>query len=550
MINDETLLNILLGSTSEPVFMTDEDGNVLRISKAFEEVSGLNSGRVVDQPIEAMCEMSGGEVISDLVRSTLSVGQASHGKVYFPIQSGYWELIAKPILTVHKITGCVGILRKQKYGAGVGVGFDAVTGLPNMDLFKDRVEQAIFNARRANKFVALMLVGVDRYSEMKDVYGDALGDKLSREVSTRLHHCLRTSDTVARIESDRFALVMQISSVNDSVLLSEKIHQSFEKTFTVEGQGDIAITCSIGVSLFPTDGDLPDDLIKHATVALSHAKADGRGRSQFYSNDMNTRAKHRLELESGIRRGLKNREFLVYYQPKVDVQYSRVAGMESLVRWRDPERGLVSPAEFIPVAEESGLIEQIGMFVLEETCAQNYLWQQQGLPAVRASVNVSARQFRNQNFVELVAEVLDRTGLDPCWLELEITESMLMGDVEPVIARMEALRKLGVYLSIDDFGTGYSSLSYLSRFPVTTLKIDRAFVADLQSNHHTAEITRAIIGLSRGLELEVVAEGAELKEQVEFLTTHGCNLVQGYFYGKPMPAKEFAAMLQGKVREL
>lgn len=548
MIDNAVLLNTVLGSTSEPLFMTDEAGTVLRISKAFEEASGLTAAQVVDQSVENLSAVAGREEIANLVRSAISLGQVCRGTLDFPGRPGFWGVAVEPVFTAHQVTGCMAILRQQVRSAGGGVGFDPVTGLPNRDLFKDRVEQAIFNARRANKFVALMLVGVDRYSEMKDVYGDAFGDKLIREISARLQHCLRTSDTVARVEADRFALVMQISSVNDSVLLSEKIHQSFEKTVAVEGQGEIAMSCSVGVSLFPTDGESPEELVKHATVALSHAKADGP--SQFYSSDMNVRAKHRLELESGIRRGLRNREFLVYYQPKVDVQHSRVAGMESLVRWRDPERGLVSPAEFIPVAEESGLIEQIGLFVLEETCAQNFRWQQQGLPPLRASVNVSARQFRNKSFVATVADVLGRTGLDPRWLELEITESMLMGDVESVIARMEELRKLGVYLSIDDFGTGYSSLSYLSRFPVTTLKIDRAFVADLQSNHHTAEITRAIIGLSRGLELEVVAEGAELKEQVEFLMAHGCDLVQGYFYGKPMPAEEFAAMLQGKVREL
>ncbi|CAG0991445.1 partial putative signaling protein, partial [Rhodocyclaceae bacterium] len=338
--------------------------------------------------------------------------------------------------------------------------------------------------------------------------------------------------------------VMQISAIDDSVLLTEKILRAFEQPLSLDGQRDVAVTGSVGVSIFPADGDSSDELVKNAAVALHHAQQGGRHRSQFFSGEMNARARHRLEVESGIRRGLANREFLVYYQPKVDVSSRRVAGMEALVRWRDPQRGLVPPGEFIPVAEESGLIEQIGQWVLEETCAQNRRWQDEGLPPVRASVNVSARQFRNRNFVATVEEVLARTGLAPRWLELEITESMLMGDIGAIVARMEDLRRVGVSLSIDDFGTGYSSLSYLSRFPITTLKIDRAFITDVQSNPHTAEIARAIIGLSRGLNLEVVAEGAEVKEQVEFLQAHGCELVQGFYYSKPLPAEEFAAMLR------
>jgi EAL domain-containing protein (putative c-di-GMP-specific phosphodiesterase class I) len=328
------------------------------------------------------------------------------------------------------------------------------------------------------------------------------------------------------------------------VLVTEKILHAFEQPFTFGQHEDVVIGCALGVSIYPADGASGEALVKSASAALNHAAQSGSNQCHFFSNEMNDRARHRLTVESGIRRGLANREFLVYYQPKIDVNNTRVAGMEALIRWRDPERGLVSPAEFIPVAEESGLIEQIGQWVLEETCAQNQRWQAEGLPPVKASVNVSARQFRNRNFVALVEEVLARTGLDPRWLELEITESMLMGDIEAIIKRMEDIRRVGVSLSIDDFGTGYSSLSYLSRFPITTLKIDRAFIADVQTNPHTAEIARAIIGLSRGLDLEVVAEGAEVIEQIDFLRAHGCELVQGFYYSRPLPAEEFAQMLR------
>jgi diguanylate cyclase (GGDEF)-like protein len=411
-------------------------------------------------------------------------------------------------------------------------------------LFVDRVEQTLHNAQRGKKSVAIILTGVDRFSEINEVLGEHAGDKILQDITARLRQCVRTSDTVARLEGDRFAFVMQISAVDDSVLLTEKILRAFEQPFSLADQKDVVITCSVGVSIFPADGATPDELIKNSAFALNHAKQSGRNCCQYFSNDMNARARNRLEVESGIRRALGNREFIVYYQPKISISDRRIAGLEALVRWRDPDRGLIPPSEFIPVAEESGLIEQIGQWVLEETCVQNKSWQMEGLPPIRASVNVSARQFRNRNFVSTVEKILARTGLEPCWLELEITESMLMGDIEATVARMEDLRLVGVSLSIDDFGTGYSSLSYLSRFPITTLKIDRAFIADVQTNPQTAEIARAIIGLSRGLNLEVVAEGAEVSEQIDFLREHGCELVQGFFYSKPVPADEFAALLR------
>ncbi len=544
MTNDEGLLRTLLASTRETVLVTDGEGRIVLVSQGFSETTGLPADDLTGEPIERLGRVDGLPAAADLVRRALQDGASSSGPVALPGLAGPWELAASPIAREGRAQACLAVLRAAESGDARREGFDALTGLPNRHLFGDRVEQALHNARRSGKSVAVMLIGIDRFSDINDVLGRQDGDRVLVGVTERLRQCVRTSDTVARLESDRFAFVMQISAIDDSVLLTEKILRAFEQPLSLDGQRDVAVTGSVGVSIFPADGDSSDELVKNAAVALHHAQQGGRHRSQFFSGEMNARARHRLEVESGIRRGLANREFLVYYQPKVDVSSRRVAGMEALVRWRDPQRGLVPPGEFIPVAEESGLIEQIGQWVLEETCAQNRRWQDEGLPPVRASVNVSARQFRNRNFVATVEEVLARTGLAPRWLELEITESMLMGDIGAIVARMEDLRRVGVSLSIDDFGTGYSSLSYLSRFPITTLKIDRAFITDVQSNPHTAEIARAIIGLSRGLNLEVVAEGAEVKEQVEFLQAHGCELVQGFYYSKPLPAEEFAAMLR------
>lgn len=545
MGNNESLFDALMATIGEPVFVTGADCHIVRVSKAFEVATGFSALYLVGQAVERLGELAGQPFVAALVREAISAAEMRKGPMILQGHAAPWELTIEPVIANGRVTGCVSILRpSMSERREHREGFDELTELPNRHLFVDRVEQTLNDAQRGSKLVVIMLTGVDRFREVNDVLGERAGNQILRDITERLRPCVRTSDTVARLGGDQFAFVMQIAAIDDSVLLSEKILRAFEQPFSLDNQKDVVIACSVGVSIYPADGVRPEELIKNATVALHHAKQGGRNRCQFFSNEMNTRARHRLDVESNIRRALSNREFLVYYQPKIDINNRQVAGMEALVRWLDPERGLISPGEFIPVAEESGLIEQIGQWVLEETCAQNYRWQAEGLPPVRASVNVSARQFRNRNFVSSVEDILTRTGLEPRWLELEITESMLMGDIASIAARMEELRRLGVSLSIDDFGTGYSSLSYLSSFPITTLKIDRAFIADVQSNPQTAEIARAIIGLSRGLNLEIVAEGAEVKGQIEFLREHGCDLVQGFFYSKPLPADEFAVMLR------
>lgn len=547
MGNSKAVLDALMMTTGEAVLVIDPAQRIVRISKTFGDISGIPVSDLLDQHVEQLRNLGGLESLAGLVGETYASGETSRGVAALPGKGQPWELVIEPICEEGELAWCLAILRPPVAHHASGAGFDELSRLPNRALFHDRVEQAVNNAHRSNKSVLVMLVGIDRFREISDVLGDSASARLLSDITERLRLCARTSDTVARLDGERFAFVMQIAAEDDSVPLAEKVIAAFEPPFALDMQKDIAITCSTGVSLYPADAATAGELVKNATIALHHAEQGGHNRYQFFSNEMNARARHRLEVESGIRRALNNGELRVYYQPKIHIDTRKVAGLEALVRWLDPERGMISPAEFIPVAEESGLIEQIGQWVLEETCAQNCRWQAQGLPPVRASVNVSARQFRNRNFVAAVADVLARTGLDPQWLELEITESMLMGDLTAIIARMEDLRRTGVSLSIDDFGTGYSSLSYLSRFPITTLKIDRAFIADVQTNPHTAEIARAIIGLSRGLNLEVVAEGAEVSEQVEFLHSHGCNLVQGYFYSRPLPADEFAVLLRDGV---
>ncbi len=548
MAYSKVLLEKLMAATQEAVMMVDPNQYIVQVSKAFERATGLPRLALLNQPVARLDELAGLASMAQLAVEALAAGETRSAIAALPGSARPWDMVVEPVHENGRVAGCVTILRPQADRQPEShEGIDDLTGLPNRHLFHDRVEQSVSNAQRSNKPLLIMQVGIDRFREINDVLGEEVGRKLLVEISERLRLCARTSDTLARLDGERFAFVMQIAAADDSVLLAEKVLAAFEQPFHINTHEDISLSCSIGASIYPSDAATAEELTKHATIALHHAGQDGRNRFQFFSREMNQRAQRRLEVESAIRRALTRREFVVHYQPKINVSTREVAGLEALVRWADPQRGLVPPGEFIPIAEESGLIEQIGQWVLEETCRQTRQWRAEGLPPIRASVNVSARQFRNRNFVSTVEDILARTGLEPHWLELEITESMLMGDVASVVKRMEELRRAGVSLSIDDFGTGYSSLSYLSRFPITTLKIDRAFIVDVQNNPHTAEIARAIIGLSHGLNLEVVAEGAEVIEQVEFLRTHGCNLVQGYYYSKPLPADQFSALLRDGV---
>jgi diguanylate cyclase (GGDEF)-like protein len=422
------------------------------------------------------------------------------------------------------------------------VGHDPLTGLPDRSLLADRVGQNILTAKRASKSIALLVMGLDRFTLINDALGYAAGDQLLKEVAERLLKVIRSSDTAARLDGDKFAVMTPISAIDDSVIVAEKVLNAVKSAFVIKGE-EVYVTFSIGISIYPTDGEDFNDLLKDGLSAMQFAKSTGGAQYRFFASEMNAKARNRLDLEKRMRAALTNEEFTLFYQPKMDILSNRVKGAEALIRWRDPKHGLISPGEFIPVAEETGLIVDIGTWALRHACFQTKAWQDAGYAPIRMSVNVSAHQFRAKDLLDKVIRALEDSKLEPKWLELEITESMLMNDVEAAISRMQAVRDLGCGLSIDDFGTGYSSLSYLGRFPITTLKIDRAFVKDVQENQNTKEIARAIIGLSRGLNLEVVAEGAEILEHVEFLKENGCDIVQGYFFSRPLEAKDFEAKL-------
>ncbi|MBF0268312.1 MAG: EAL domain-containing protein [Alphaproteobacteria bacterium] len=533
----------LLDLLSDAVIVADADLRIQKVNRAFEKATGLTLGLVAGRDLNGLWTeplaiidsvLSSGHPQSGEARLEKPGGEIKHFSVNLTPQDG--EGTGRP--------GLLAVLHdlEQSGATQSKVGVDALTGLPNRYLFHDRAEQSLLNAKRAAKSIAMLMIGLDRFSVLNDAFGHSGGDELLKEVAERLKKCVRGSDTAARLSSDMFGLVLPIAAVDDSVIVAEKVLKSMREPFRVDGR-DVVLSASIGISIYPTDADTADHLQKNADSAMHHAKSMGRDQYQFYAGEMNEKARKRLDLEHRLRRALSAGEFVLFYQPKIRVEADTLTGMEALIRWIEPDRGMVSPADFIPVAEESGLIGPIGHWVLREACRQNKLWQDMGLKPLRVSVNVSAHQFRDRNLIDKVQEVLVETGLDPKWLELELTESMLVGDIEQVIGKMKTLRDLGIHLSIDDFGTGYSSLSYLARFPITTLKIDRAFVKDVETNPFTAEIARAIIGLSRGLNLEVVAEGAELAEQVDFLRENGCDMVQGFYFSKPLPVPEFEARL-------
>jgi len=551
MVETEALFRAVLDATADAVMVTDRAGVIRRVNPAFEKLTGFDPDVVIGKDArELFRDINDVEFCEGLwdesaetrhypsVRSKHADGRAqvhALSMTSIPDNSGVPSQFVAVILSESLQTDAAS-------GQTRRVGHDALTGLPDRSLLADRVEQNILNAKRANKSIALLVMGLDRFTLINDALGYAAGDQMLREVAERLAKVIRVSDTAARLDGDKFAVMTPISAIDDSVIVAEKVLKAIKKPFTLKGE-EVFVTFSIGISIYPTDALDFDDLLKDSLSAMQYAKQDGGSQYRFFASDMNAKAKNRLALEKRMRAALANQEFVLFYQPKVEPKTDRVKGAEALIRWRDPVHGMISPAEFIPVAEETGLIIDIGTWVMRAACFQTKAWQDAGYAPVKMSVNVSTQQFKARDLLDIVKAALNDSGLEAKWLELEITESMLMNDVESAIARMQAVRDLGCGLSIDDFGTGYSSLSYLGRFPITTLKIDRAFVRDVQENQNTAEIARAIIGLSRGLNLEVVAEGAELKEHIDFLRENGCDSIQGFFYSKPLEAKDFEAKL-------
>ena len=419
--------------------------------------------------------------------------------------------------------------------------YDTLTLLPNRDLFRDRLNQALTHADRHKKLAGLMFIDLDRFKMVNDTLGHDAGDLLLREISARLRACVREEDTVARLGGDEFTVVLeQIGKPGDAAVVAAKIVEALAPPVLLTGN-EAFVTPSIGITIYPNDSGNAEDLLKNADTAMYHAKEEGGNGYRFFAPEMNALAAGRLQMESGLRRALEREEFVVWYQPKLDLDGDRIVGAEALLRWQHPERGIVSPGEFIPILEETGLIEQVGLWVMKEVCRQLLVWRAESLPPLNVAVNLAGRQLQRNNLAATIAGILAETGLPAEHLELEVTESMLMQDREYAADMLAKIRAAGVaHISVDDFGTGYSSLSYLKRFPIDALKLDKSFVDGLPSDEDDVAIARAVIALAHSLKLHVIAEGVETAEQLAFLRDNGCDVIQGYFVSRPLPAADFA----------
>ncbi|CAN7709390.1 EAL domain-containing protein [Variovorax paradoxus] len=427
---------------------------------------------------------------------------------------------------------------------------DPLTGLPNRALLEDRLRQAISYADRYGRLMTVVFINLDGFKRINDSLGRKGGDELLKVMAERMARCLRSVDTVVRTGGDEFVIILydQPGDGTDIAPALRKLLETIAQPARIGSQA-VQLTGSMGVATYPADGADADALLMNADAAMSHAKASGRNNFEFYAAEMSGAIRDELALREGLRHALARSEFHLAYQPQLDMESGRVTGVEALIRWQHPERGLVSPAQFIPLAEETGLIVPIGEWVLRTACFQNKAWQDAGLPPFIVSVNVSARQFRERTLIAQVALALRDSGLEPRLLELELTESLVMEDLDKALQSMKALRAMGVQLSIDDFGTGYSSLSALKRFPIARLKIDQSFVRDIPGDEEDKAIAKTIIALGHELNLKVIAEGVETEQQLEFLRAHGCDEMQGYLFSRPVPPAELAALVRMRAGE-
>lgn len=421
---------------------------------------------------------------------------------------------------------------------------DILTDLPNRTLLQDRLGQAIEVARRQGRQLAVMFLDLDHFKHINDSLGHAVGDQLLQSVAQRLVRSVRHSDTVSRQGGDEFLILLPfIEHAQDAALSAQKLLAALALPHQIDGHS-LHISVSIGIGIYPDDGHDAQTLIKCADTAMYHAKADGRNNYKFFERAMNERAVQRQSFEVGLRRALEQHEFVLHYQPKMNLQSGRIVGVEALIRWEHPRLGLLLPAEFVPIAEDCGLILPMGRWVLREACLQAKAWMEAGLAPISVAVNTSALEFRAKDFLENVRSTLADTRLEACYLELELTESVLMLDAKASGSLLQAIADLGVKLSIDDFGTGYSSLSYLSQFPIDALKIDQSFVQQVNSNPDYATIVTAVITMGQSLRQRVVAEGVETPEQLAFLLAQNCDEGQGYYFGRPVAAATLTALLE------
>jgi diguanylate cyclase (GGDEF)-like protein/PAS domain S-box-containing protein len=555
-IHDRVRLKAIMDHGADGIIAIDGRGAIVSLSRSAEALFGYSQDELVGRGVAEIIlpGADGGDLLELVVaangearESREMLARLQSGQVV-PIELSAGDVILHGetlyILTVRDIA-----LRRQTEDAIRDLAYhDPLTGLPNRLLFNDRLSQAIERARRNRQVVAVMILDLDRFKLINDSLGLASGDRVLHAVAERLVATLRRSDTVARLAGDDFLLLLPgVEGAENAAKVAQKLLDAVLPPLQVDDQ-ELHIRASVGITLFPHDGEDAETLIRNADTALYRAKEHARSSYQFYTTDMNATAFERLVLETQLRKALERGELVVHYQPQVRLDTGEVVGVEALVRWFHGELGLISPAEFIPLAEETGLILELGRWVLGTACEQVRRWQGQGFAELRLGVNLSGRQFQEADLVHGIAQALEKTGLDPRDLELELTESSIMRDPEQAVAKLHALSRLGIRLSIDDFGTGYSSLAHLKRFPIKALKIDQSFIRDITTEPNDAAIAQAIIALAESLRLKVVAEGVETREQLDLLRRFRCDEMQGYLFSKPLPPDDLLELLKRGAR--
>ncbi len=534
--------------------MTLPDNPIIYVNPAFEQITGYRTEDVLGSNLRLLTRDDRQQTALEEIRSALRERREARAvlRSYRKDGSLFWnELSMAPVQDENgTVTHFIGILNditeRKQYEKQLErqANYDGLTGLPNRNLLSDRLRQALTLSRRAKREAAVMFLDLDQFNLVNEGLGHSIGDRILQLVSERLVECVRSSDTVARYSGDEFVIVLSGVEKSDYAAdLAQRLHEAVARPLKTDGH-EIVLSCSIGISLYPRDGEDEEILLRNADLAMYRAKEQGRGTFQFYTGEMNERIVTRMTMEKHLRRALENNELVLHYQPQVELKTGRITGAEALLRWRNPDLGLVSPARFIPLAEETGLIVPIGEWALRVACEQHRAWQDAGFRQLTMAVNLSARQFWHRDLIDTVSRIVADTGLDPGRLELELTESMIMRDVENAAAAMSGLKDLGVQLSMDDFGTGYSSLSQLKRFSFDKLKIDISFVREITRDPGSAAIARTIIAMAHNLNLLVIAEGVETEGQLAYLRDHGCDEMQGYFFSKPLPAEEFDSLLR------
>jgi diguanylate cyclase (GGDEF)-like protein/PAS domain S-box-containing protein len=545
---------VVMATAREGILITDAAGRITEVNQAFSEVSGYAAAEVLGQtPVMLRSGRHDAAFYANMWECLARAGWWQ-GEIWNRRKSGevYPEMLT--IRAVRdgggQVSSYVGVFDdiSMSKASEARLQFvqhhDPLTGFPNRVLFMSLLEHSIRKAQRDHAQLAVLIIDVDRFKDVNDSFGHALGDRLLQLVGERLKTRLRAMDTVARLGGDEFALMLEtVNGPDGAAGVADEIIAMMDRPFQLATGIDVHVAVSIGLSLFPEHGSSASDLLQHADAALYRAKSEGRGCYRYFSEDLTTAARHRIGLEARLHRAVAQNELRVFYQPQVNIATGRIEGAEALVRWQDPVEGLMSPARFIPIAEDSGLISEIGAWVLRQTCLQGQRWREAGLPPLRLAVNLSPKQFLRNQLESMITSALADSGFPPNCLELELTESGLIEGDGPVLAMLNRLRAAGLRVAIDDFGTGYSSLSYLRRFSLDVLKIDKSFVDGLPQEKDGRAIVAAIVAMGHTLGFTILAEGVENPRQLDFLRAVGCELYQGYLCSPPVPAEQFAALV-------